>query len=454
MPGHKGRGEGFDIYTYDITEIPGADNLHDAQGVIREVQQKLAAIYGSDETAILINGTTTGIHSAILGACALDAQLLVPVNCHRSVFGALALGRLEGVFIHPAIDRELGFAKKLELDTVKKALAENPQIAGMILTNPSYYGTTSDVSAIADLLHACGKFLIVDEAHGAHLHFNQNLPPDAIAAGADVVIQSTHKILGSFTQSSLLHFQGERVDRQRVKAFLALLQSSSPSYPLMLSVEEAVDAAVEKGEAVFERIIAAHWNFCRHQDPAAALTLYEGGAAERDYDRSKWLFRTRGLSGPQAERLLAQEYGIQCELSGPNHVLAMTGIGTTSEDLEKLTQAIVGINKKISSGPSKKAEPEMLQLVEGFFSEPLRAERPLWQAFLAEDKERQPLERARNRLVGDYIIPYPPGIPVLLPGSRLTAQKYEYLQQLLDQGMTVVGIDKNREMLLLKEKEH
>ncbi|MBC3804848.1 aminotransferase class V-fold PLP-dependent enzyme [Acetobacterium fimetarium] len=455
MPGHKGRGEDFDFRAYDITEIPGADNLHDAQGVIREVQRKLAAVYNSEEAAILVNGTTTGIHSAILGACASGDRLLVPVNCHRSVFGALALGRIEGVFINPKIQPDLGFATKIELDRVKKAITENPAIVGMILTNPTYYGTTSDVKAIADLLHDNKKFLIVDEAHGAHLHFNQKLPMDALEAGADVVIQSTHKILGSFTQSSLMHFQGERVNRQRIKSFLALLQSSSPSYPLMISVEAAVDTAAEKGEAVFENIIRAHQKFCRKQEKNAAVRLYDEGESETGYDRSKWLFCTRGISGETVAQLLSEKYGIQCEMSGGNHVLAMTGIGTTAEDLEELTEAIAGINSKIGRAAfHEKTASQAVDRFEEFKGvAPIKTELPLWTAFTSDDKEKKPLENAKGCLIGDYIIPYPPGIPVLLPGSRLTQQMLDYLKQLLDQGRAVVGIDENREILVLKEKE-
>ena len=454
MPGHKGRGEDFDFYTYDITEIPGADNLHDVHGVIGAVQRKLAKIYNSDEAAILINGTTTGIHSAILGACVSGDQLLVPVNCHRSVFGALALGRIEGVFINPKIQKDMGFAQKIELESVKKALSENSKIAGMVLTNPTYYGTTSDVKAIAELLHRKGKFLIVDEAHGAHLHFNNKLPMDAITAGADVVIQSTHKILGSFTQSALIHFKGERINRQRIKSFLALLQSSSPSYPLMISVEEAVDMACEKGEAVFEKIIQAHRRFCQNQEKSAPITLYDETESDTGYDRSKWLFHTQGISGEQVETLLSEEYGIQCEMSGDDDVLAMTGMGTTSEDLERLTQAVWELNDKIKlrDFTGRPVGKKNGQAQENRLTESIKTEVSLWEAFTSDATERESLQDAQGRLAAAFIIPYPPGIPVLLPGSRMTPEILAYLSHLLDQGVAVVGIDGNRELLLLKEK--
>jgi len=453
MPGHKGQGHDFDLFAYDITEIPGADNLHDPQGIIGEVQEKCAKAYGSEEAAILVNGTTTGIHSAILGACSPGEKLLVPTNCHRSVFGALAIGRIEGVFITPEFNPLMGFAKEVSLDSVKEAIIKYPESCGMVLTNPTYYGTTSDVQAIGDYLHGQGKFLIVDEAHGAHLHFNQELPLDAIAAGADVSIQSTHKILGSLTQSSLIHFQGIRINRQRVKQFLSLLQSSSPSYPLMISVEEAVDTAFEHGEAIFKKIIKAHKMFFKSQPINAPITLYSGDDSGTGYDQSKWLFHTRGIAGSRVEEILSKTYGIQCELSGNNHVLAMTGIGTTQDALKALTKAIKDLNKQIIAGELQaetlRPSPDLPQ--EFLFDEAVKTEVPLWKG-LYSHKEKCSLAEANDRLAGDFIIPYPPGIPVLLPGSRIDKEMIASLNHLMDHGISIVGINQNRELLLLEEK--
>lgn len=451
MPGHKGRGDTFALYDYDITEIPGADNLHDAQGIIAKAQKKLATIYHSDEAAILVNGTTTGIHSAILGSCAPGEQLLVPTNCHRAVFGALGLGRIEGVFITPEIDSNLGFAHSISAIAVRQALTKNPHIKGMILTNPSYYGTISDLKTIAAILHDQGKFLIVDEAHGAHLRFSDQLPPDAISAGADVVIQSTHKILGSLTQSSLLHFQGNRINRQKIKTYLSLLQSSSPSYPLMISVEEAVDEAAEKGETIFNTIVAAHREFCQQQNGQEPIVLYGGDSPEQDYDRSKWLFWTRGITGTEVEARLSAEYGIQCEMSSANHLLAMTGMGTTRADLVSLTQAICAINKTIRRD-EKEPQPPRGWREQLDFTAAVQTQMPLWEALAWEERCQMPLEQATGQLVGDFIIPYPPGIPVLLPGSRITVEMVVYLNDLLDHQVAVVGVDVNRAVTIIKKE--
>jgi len=452
MPGHKGRGEAFALYDYDITEIPGADNLHDAQGIIAQAQTKLATIYQSDEAAILVNGTTTGIHSAIMGTCSPGAQLLVPTNCHRAVFGALSLGRIEAVFITPELEEDLGFGRSISVASVQTALSQNPQIGGMILTNPSYYGTTSDLEKIAEILHEQGKFLIVDEAHGAHLAFSDKLPLDALSAGADVVIQSTHKLLGSLTQSSLIHFQGSLVDRQKIKSFLSLLQSSSPSYPLMISVEEAVDAAYEKGEIIFNTIALAHQEFCRNQNDKQPITLYEGSDPANRYDRSKWLFVTRGITGTEVEAWLSARYGIQCELSADHYVLAMTGMGTSQDDLKRITQAICDINKIVRQGLPEKKEIKTRLWEHINFTAAVQTEMPLWEALASEHRGKIELELAAGQLVGDFIIPYPPGIPVLLPGSRISPEMVVYLNDLLDQQVAVVGIDTKREITIIKKE--
>ncbi len=454
MPGHKGMEKNKDYYKYDITEIPGADNLHDPQGIILDVQKKCAKIYGSDDARLLINGSTTGIQSAILGGCNPGDSLLIPTNCHRSVFGALILGRINGIYLHPEIDLEMGFPKEVLPETVLAAITKNPEIVGMVLTNPTYYGTTSDVIEIAKILHKQGKFLIIDEAHGAHLHFNKNYPEDGISAGGDVVIQSTHKILGSLTQSSLIHFQGNRINQQRIINYLSILQSSSPSYPLMISLEEAVDQANDQGESIFEWIYQSHKAFYKNQNKTFSITLYDSENSNSGYDRSKWLFHTKGILGSDLEKILFKDYGIQCELSSKNHVLAMTGIGTTKEALQVLMTSIQTINEEIveSIDNKEKSSQQDRYKKSDNSMENFNSEMPLWTAFNWERKELDTLESAEDKIAGDFIIPYPPGVPLLIPGSRITKKIINRLNDLLDSGVVVVGMDENRELLIIKEK--
>ena len=447
MPGHKGRIESSKAYDLDITEIPGADNLHDPHGIIGQVQEKMAAIFGSQQAAILVNGSTTGIQSAILAACQPGDELLVPLNCHRSVFAALVLGRIKGRFISPYFDKEWGFAREIRFSDLEEACRLYPQAKGVVLVNPTYYGTVSDIEAISDFLHDREKFLIVDEAHGAQFYFSSVFPKTALAAGADLVIQSTHKVLGSLSQSSLMHGQGSLLDWSRVRLFLSLLQSSSPSYPLMMSVEEAVDRSLKKGQAVFEAIKKRHVQFCKKQKGWETIELYDGSKNPLGYDYSKWLFLSHGPSGKALEERLRADFGIQCEMSDHHSLLAMCGLETTLADLDDLTQAIDLINAELGPRGQKLGSPQ--EPVEGI-TEAI----PLWQALWSDKKEKISLSKAENRIVGDFIIPYPPGIPILLPGSRLTEDKLSRLEQMIAAGITIVGIDQKNQLLVVGEDEN
>lgn len=435
MPGHKGKicFDNENWATLDTTEVPGADNLHDPSDILLRVQEKLAEAYGSEEACILVGGSTAGIQSAVMGVCREGDSLLVPLNCHRSVYAGLALGRVKGIYFEPEYDTRLGFGKCITPEQVEKKLTEHPEVKGMILVNPTYYGTVSDVTAIAELLHKRGKVLIVDEAHGAHLKFCAALPPDAVTCGADIVIQSTHKLLGAFTQSSLLHMQGPLVERRRVKKFLAMLQSSSPSYLLMMSVENAVDEACEKGEAVFQAI-AERWDYYQKQAGAGdCIVLYTPGEGQL-YDKSKWLLMVKDGRGTAAERRLLAEFNIQCEMSGFNYVLAMTGIATTVDELDRLMAAVADMNRECPEA----TEPPKVEFVSLWKHE---EKYPLWQALYNMETGRMPLEDAVGRAAAGFIIPYPPGIPVLLPGSLVTEETVSELLRRQRNGEAVVGID-------------
>lgn len=440
MPGHKGRGNPWHLMDY--TEIPGTDNLHHPEGAILKTEEKLAAVYGSAEARILVGGTTNGLQSAIMGACREGESLLVPANCHRSVYAGLALGRVRGVYFVPETDSVLGFGAAVTPEQVRQQLALHPEVKGMVLVTPTYYGTASRTREIASILHEQDKFLIVDEAHGAHLRFCEGFPEDAVSAGADLVVQSTHKLLGALTQSSLLHMQGTRIDRERVSYFLTLLQSSSPSYPLMMSVEAAVDAACEHAAEVFGRI-GDRWEACyRHQDDQAAITLY-GDPDGRSYDRSKWLFRCRGCRGTELERRLRQEFQIQCELSGADHLLAMTGIGTAVSDLDRLQAAVAALNGQYCADTAP-AAPAFV----GHYEEAV----PLHQALFDSRTERVKLSDSVGRAAGEMVIPYPPGIPALLPGSRITADTAAYLTALYRRGETVLGMTPDGRISVITEE--
>ena len=440
MPGHKGKG-GQALFDprLDYTEVPGADNLHQPETVILETERKLAAIYGSSECSILVNGTTTGIQSAIMGCFFEGDKILVPTNCHRSVYGGLALGGVEGVFFAPECDPDLGFAVRVTPNQVRTLLAAHPEVKGMLVVSPTYYGTTSDIAAIADILHSQGKILIVDEAHGAHLKFCDKLPVDSVTAGADLVVQSTHKVLGAFTQSSLLHFQGSLADRSRVKMVLAMLQSSSPSYPLMMGVENAVDQAFEQGQQIFGAI-AGFWDEAQAHWRCKNIMLYGSGIP--GYDKSKWLFWVKRGTGDDLKRRLYAEFNIQCELANANCMLALTGIGTEIRELEHLLEAIESLDADFGAdGPVF-----VPRAGSGFVYDQAVTMR---RALFSGKPHLAPLAEAEGAVAGDFIIPYPPGIPAVLPGGRIHREVIDRLFAMRARGEAVVGMDDENRIKIL-----
>jgi lysine decarboxylase len=250
MPGHKGsrlyRRFGYQeflnrIMDCDVTEIAGADNLFQTEGIIKKVQDRYAKLYDCKKSYILINGTSGGNIASILASVNKGKQLIMARNCHKSVFNALTLGGVRPVYAYPEMIEEYGISGAVSPVEIERLIRENPDAEAVIVTSPNYYGVCSDVKAIAEIAHRWGKVLIVDEAHGAHLHFSDALPPSAVQSGADIVVNSTHKTLASFTQSAALHFNTDLVDQYILEDKLQCIQSTSPSYILMASMDIAAD---------------------------------------------------------------------------------------------------------------------------------------------------------------------------------------------------------------------
>lgn len=442
MPGHKGRGQ--KAFAADITEIPGADNLHDPQGVIAESQRVIASLYRARDSRLLVGGTTAGILAALLAGAGPEGKVLIPTNAHRSVFAAMHIGRLSGHFIDPDFERLPWFAKSVSAAAVETALARDPEICGMILTSPTYYGTVSDTAAIAEALHRRGKWLIVDEAHGAHLAFWDGGPRAAIDCGADVVVSSTHKILGAPTMGSVLLIGSGRIDGRRISDWLSQIESSSPSYLLMAGIEAAVAEGAEKSSAVFDAVAEAHdWAAARFADPGHNLLLYDGPAEV--YDKSKWVFAVRDGSGLEIAETLRQRYGLYFEIETPELLLAMTGIGTTAEDLGNLVEAMARVD---GPAPMRDAPPvQLAALSAGRFNQRV----PFW---CASDlpKKPCPLTQAAGQIAGQMLIPYPPGVPAVLPGDALSPDMVSALETLVRQGVPVLGVEDDQIQVLTQTR--
>ncbi|MDD4691669.1 aminotransferase class I/II-fold pyridoxal phosphate-dependent enzyme [Eubacterium aggregans] len=451
MPGHKGRGlSKIVLPKMDITEVEGADNLHHPQGVIAALQERMVADYKTRASWPLVGGSTLGIQAALLALAQEGDKILVPTNAHRSVYGGLALARAEGIYLPPAMDRSWGLATHVSLEILDQALTRHPEAVGMVLTNPTYYGTTSDVAAIAERLHQKGKWLLVDEAHGAHLAYCRTLPEDALSAGADMVVQSAHKTLAAYTQTGMLHLGTDRVDPERVQRILGILETSSPSYPLMLSIEGALGQAQISGGRMMEDIAAAWDRAVLTFDAEDNIRLYTPDNGY-PYDKSKWLFTVVDGSGHALEKDLREKYGIWLEFATAHTLLAYTGMGTTREDLGALLEAIGAMNRKVSQDPQDhSARPSSEASGLWAVDHPLVV--PLWQAMLGQT-EWVPLEQGAHRISGDFITPYPPGIPVVLPGERMTPEMVGKIQKALDQGEEMMGIGLKDRVAVLCEKE-
>lgn len=420
MPGHKGYLPEMLDASLDITEIPGADNLHAPEGIIRDVQEKIAGIYGSGQSFLLTGGSTAGILASIMSLCAPGETILVPVNAHRSVLAALAFGQVEAAFYQPVTTP---YGAYVTLDCAKKALASCPDAKGMLIVSPDYAGCLSETREVADFLHEQGKKLIVDEAHGAHLKFTEK--EDAVSAGADFVIQSTHKTLSALTQSSVLHLRDPK--ERKTQRLLSMIESSSPSYLQMMSIEEAVDEAADEAGKVFGEI-ASRWEaFEENQDPEAPFRLVRPAD---NFDSSKWLFVSS--DGERDAEILA-EYGIVPEVVYPGQILLMCGIHTTAQDFEALEKAVQEINRRHPEKDERRIEPLSFA--------PLTTEIPTGVALRGES-ETVALDEASGRVSAAFVIAYPPGIPLIIPGMRLTDDRIDTVLALENSRYDLIGLTK------------
>ena len=431
MPGHKRRLLSMeDAYRFDLTEIDGFDNLHDAEDILQMEQERVARLYGADESHFMVNGSTGGLLSAIAGVCRRGDSVLVVRNCHKSVYHALELNGLRPIYLWPEIDAELGIYQALTKAYVEMALEEHPDVRAVIFTSPTYEGLFSDAKGICEAAHARGIPCIVDEAHGAHLRWIGC--KDAISCGADVVIQSLHKTMPALTQTALIHIQGERVSKQRIRKMLATYQTSSPSYVLMGSMSLCMDWLEDEGVAAFEAYAQMAKKYRDRLKNLKHLYLY---TPEEDYDWGKWVIGTSRsrMNGRQLYDLLRDRFLLQMEMVSDAYVLAMTTVGDSKEGLERLAQALEMMDAELDSFEPAEEKP----FVQFQMSSPERA----MEIDEAADLEYGflPLEKAQGCVTSDYIYLYPPGIPLMVPGEVIGDDQIRQIQYYESQGLDVHG---------------
>lgn len=449
-PGHKQGGGidksflnlvGKDIFKIDLTELDELDNLHDAEGVIKEAQKLAAELYGADESFFLINGSTVGNHTMIMSVCDYGEKIIVQRNIHKSVIGGIILSGATPIYLPSIWNNKLGITDGFEIDILEKTILENADAKGVLLVNPSYYGTCLDLKKIIELIHKYNIPVLVDEAHGAHFKFHKDFPISALEAGADMVVQSTHKMLASMTQSSMLHIKTERINSSKVKSILKLLQSSSPSYVLMASLDVARKQMATKGEKLLDKTIElCNYAQLKLKKIKGIKTINKENCQEFGIyamDPTKLIidFSELGISGFKAIDILCDDYDIQSEMATFYNVLELVTIGNKKADIDKLIKAVeniatrVDIEKDFNSNFKLPTIPEIPNLSlspkEAFFT----------------DTEIITLDKSINRVCAEVIAPYPPGIPVLIAGEKITTEIVNYIKILNEFGYFISGIE-------------
>lgn len=456
MPGHKRNldlMDGTSPYRIDITEIDGFDDLHHAEGILRDAQERAARVYHADETHFLVNGSTVGILSAILGTTEKGDSILVARNCHKSVYHAIYLNELDPVYLYPKFDTEQGLSTEIDAADVQKALEEHPKICAVMIVSPTYDGVVSDIEKIAEIVHAKGCPLIVDEAHGAHFGFDPYFPKSANIYGADLVINSLHKTLPALTQTALLHVNGNMVNRRKVKQYLDMLQTSSPSYILMASIDACIGMLEEtletqsdaRSDYKYKNIFSEYANrieaLRKDLKRLKYLKIVQTDNTDR-YDRSKFVISVKHapMSSHELYEILLHRYHLQMEMLAGTYVLAMTTVGDTQEGLDRLRDALLEIDKEIDTRQGRPAAIET--------DLPLSGRQPalekVWTIAEAVNRRDKIQKRSFEDSIGcisvEYAYLYPPGSPLIVPGERITKEAVEILHWYQEHDFSIEGL--------------
>ncbi|OUL33893.1 aminotransferase class I/II-fold pyridoxal phosphate-dependent enzyme [Nostoc sp. 106C] len=448
-PGHK-RGEGIaqpladllgkTVFGADLTELANLDNLFAPQGTILQAQQLAAEAFGAKQTWFLVNGSTCGIEAAILATCGTGDKIILPRNVHSSAIAGLILSGAMPIFVNPEYDSVLDIAHSITPTAVQSALQQHPDAKAVLAVYPTYYGVCGDLEAIAQITHQYNIPLLVDEAHGAHFAFHPELPTPALVAGADLTVQSIHKTLGAMTQASMLHVQGNRIDCDRISIALQLVQSSSPSYILLASLDAARQQMALYGKQLMSgtlQLADATRTKISQIPGLSVLDISQAkspGFVALDQTRLTVTLSGLGLTGFAAEEILDEQLGVTPEFSSLQHLTFIISLGNTQADIEQLVESFTTL-AQITPPPPEKKE---LILWDDIFKVSHPVQISPREAFFTPT-ETLPLEETSDRICAEIVCPYPPGIPVLMPGELITKSAIEYLQQIQATGGFITG---------------
>ncbi len=452
-PGHRrGQGASPDLQELlgaaalaaDLTELPELDNLFAPEGVIAAAQALAAKAFGADQTWFLTNGSTCGLEAAILATCNPGETLLVPRNAHQSIISGLVLAGAHPVFLQPDYSGDLGLVLGMAPETVARALTDYPESRAVLVVSPTYHGICSDLGAIATIAHQHGIPLLVDGAHGPHFGGHPDLPAAALSQGADLVVQSTHKVLGALTQAAMLHCRGDRVDRDRLRRALQLTQSSSPSYLLLASLDAARHQLATAGDTLLANSLALAQDLRQRIEQIPNLTVLSKpqllkypSVADLDLTRLTLDISGLGISGLEADDYLHHHLGVTVELAELHHLTLIINWGNTPGDIQRCHQGLTKLaaRQAQASPPLHQAKRTFSQSSSSPYSRPTLSPR---QAFFSSHLTL-PAPQSVGQVSAETIAAYPPGIPTLIAGETITSSALEQLTQLKQLGAYLSG---------------
>ncbi|WP_246944102.1 aminotransferase class I/II-fold pyridoxal phosphate-dependent enzyme [Bacillus pinisoli] len=446
IPGHK-KGTGIDpefrdfigmnALSIDLINIGPLDDLHHPKGMIKKAQELAAHAFGADHTFFSVQGTSGAIMTMVMSVCGPGDKIIVPRNVHKSVMSAIIFSGATPVFIHPVIDKELGISHGITPDSVEKALEQNPDAKGVLVINPTYFGVSADLKKIVEIAHSYEVAVLVDEAHGVHIHFHEDLPLSAMQAGADMAATSVHKLGGSMTQSSILNIKEGLVSPKRVQSIISMLTTTSTSYLLLASLDAARRRLATEGRELAAKAIALA------EKTRSAINEIDqlycvgkeilGTKATFDYDPTKLTISVKdlGITGYDAEKWLREQWNIEVEMSDLYNILCII----TPGDTETETSILIDALQKLAEAFKHQSRKETVNV---FVPDiPVLALTPR-DAFYSET-EVIPFDETAGRIIAEFIMVYPPGIPIFIPGEIITEENLSYIKKNQEVGLPVQG---------------
>ncbi|MDM5226387.1 aminotransferase class I/II-fold pyridoxal phosphate-dependent enzyme [Cytobacillus sp. NJ13] len=446
IPGHK-KGAGIDpefreyigdnALAIDLINIGPLDDLHQPKGIIKEAQDLAAEAFGADKTFFSVQGTSGAIMTMVMAVCGPGDKIIVPRNVHKSVMSAIVFSGATPIFIHPEIDENLGISHGITTESVSKALELHPDAKGVLVINPTYFGISADLKKIVEIAHSYNVPVLVDEAHGVHIHFHDELPLSAMQAGADLAATSVHKLGGSMTQSSILNMKGNLVSAKRVQSILSMLTTTSTSYLLLASLDVARKRLATEGKELIQKTIDLAQSIRRRINEIDRLycvgeEILETKAAH-DYDPTKLIISVKelGMNGFDVENWLREHHKIEVEMSDLYNILCIVTPGDTEREADILVSALAELANE-RKGNTEKLETQVL-----LPDIPVLSLTPR-DAFYA-DTELVPFDESEGRIIAEFIMVYPPGIPIFIPGEIITKENLRYIKTNMEAGLPVQG---------------